>query len=79
MLGLNAATGGRSLGFIYWPALLGVVIASMMLAPIGVAVSHYVRVPTLKKLFAGVTVVIGLKMAGGFTVLSAWLAGLESL
>lgn len=72
-LGRNVAVGARTLGFIYLPALFAIVLASMAFAPLGVAVSHAVPVPALKKLFACVTAAIGLKMAGFFTLVSSWL------
>lgn len=72
LLGLGKAKASGSLGFIYLPALLPVIVACVLCAPYGVAASHYVRVLTLKKVFAGVTAVIGLKMAGVFALVAAW-------
>jgi uncharacterized membrane protein YfcA len=41
-----------SIGYIYLPALGGVVLASVLMAPIGVAVAHRTPGRTLKKAFA---------------------------
>jgi uncharacterized membrane protein YfcA len=40
------------LGYIYLPALAGVVVASMLFAPIGAALAHRTPGRTLKKIFA---------------------------
>ncbi|MDR2077007.1 MAG: sulfite exporter TauE/SafE family protein [Desulfovibrio sp.] len=42
----------HSLGFIYLPALLGLVGASMLTAPLGAKLAYRVSVPRLKRLFA---------------------------
>ena len=41
-----------SLGYVYVPALVGVVIASMLMAPVGAAISHRTPGTTLKKICA---------------------------
>ncbi|MDL2272743.1 sulfite exporter TauE/SafE family protein [Desulfovibrio sp. OttesenSCG-928-I05] len=41
-----------SFGFIYLPALLGLVIGSMTTAPLGAKLAYKVSVPTLKRFFA---------------------------
>ena len=51
-----------SLGFIYLPALLGVSIASICTAPLGVRLAHTLPVGQLKKLFALLLVVMGTKL-----------------
>ncbi|MDR1946837.1 MAG: sulfite exporter TauE/SafE family protein [Desulfovibrio sp.] len=43
---------GPHLGFIYLPALLGIGLASICTAPLGVRLAHKLPVPTLKKFFA---------------------------
>jgi uncharacterized membrane protein YfcA len=51
--GLRHATlPDYSLGYIYLPALAGVVVASMLFAPIGAALAHRTPGRTLKKIFA---------------------------
>lgn len=52
----------HSLGYIYWPAALCIVLASVMTAPIGARLAHTLPVATLKKIFALVLVIVGLKM-----------------
>jgi uncharacterized membrane protein YfcA len=41
-----------SLGYVYLPALAGVVLASVLLAPVGARVAHRTPGQTLKKIFA---------------------------
>jgi uncharacterized membrane protein YfcA len=41
-----------SLGYVYLPALVGVVVASVALAPLGAAIAHRTPGKTLKKVFA---------------------------
>jgi uncharacterized membrane protein YfcA len=40
------------IGFIYWPALLVLVLFSVVTAPIGASVAHSLPVKTLKRVFA---------------------------
>ena len=51
-----------SLGYVYLPAFLGIAIASMLTAPLGAYLAHRLPVPVLKKLFALLLYVVGLKM-----------------
>jgi len=51
-----------SLGFIYFPALAGVVSASMLTAPLGARLAHWLPVPKLKRIFAVLLLVVGTKM-----------------
>ena len=52
-------------GFIYLPALAATVIVSMLVAPIGAKVAHSLPVPTVKKVFAGLLLVLLAKMLHG--------------
>lgn len=54
-----------SLGFIFLPALACLLVASMLTAPLGAKLAHRLPVATLKKIFAGVLVVLAGKMAWG--------------
>ena len=54
-----------TLGFIHLPALAGVVVASVLTAPLGARLAHALPVPALKRVFAGLLYLIGLKMAWG--------------
>ncbi|CAK7008548.1 MAG: hypothetical protein DELT_00347 [Desulfovibrio sp.] len=51
-----------SLGFIYLPALIGLVATSMLLAPYGVKLSHSLPVKTLKKFFGILLAVMAARM-----------------
>ena len=51
-----------TLGFIYLPALIGIVITSMLAAPFGVKAASTWPTPVLKKVFALLLVVIGAKL-----------------
>lgn len=51
-----------SLGFIYLPALVLISLVSMYTAPLGARLAHRLPVATLKKIFAGVLIVLSLKM-----------------
>lgn len=50
------------LGFVYLPAVAGITLASMWTAPVGAKLAQTLPVPTLKKLFALLLYVLGLKM-----------------
>ena len=39
-------------GYLYWPALAGIVATSVLTAPLGAALAHRLPVATLKRLFA---------------------------
>ena len=49
-------------GFIYLPAVIMISIASFIIAPFGVKMAHKLPVPVLKKVFAVLLVVLGIKM-----------------
>lgn len=51
-----------TLGFIYLPALVVVAATSMYFAPLGAKLAHRLPVATLKKVFAGVLVLLSAKM-----------------
>jgi len=51
-----------SLGFVHLPSLAGLVVASMLLAPVGARAAHKLPVATLKKIFAAFLYVIGAKL-----------------
>ncbi|GAB7078451.1 sulfite exporter TauE/SafE family protein [Megalodesulfovibrio paquesii] len=51
-----------SLGYIYLPALLGIVIVSVITAPWGVKLAHSLPVGKLKKAFAILLYVVGTRM-----------------
>lgn len=49
-------------GFLYWPAVIGIAIFSYLTAPIGAALAHRLPVAMLKRLFAVLLAIVGLKM-----------------
>ena len=51
-----------SLGYVYLPALLGIVLTSSLFAPVGVKISAKLPVQTLKKFFAVFLILVALKM-----------------
>lgn len=55
-----------SLGFVYLPALAGIVIASMLLAPVGARLAHRTPGATLKKIFAALLFLLATKMLVSF-------------
>lgn len=52
-----------AVGFIYLPALIGVILGSIMTAPLGARLTHSLPVGRLRKLFALLLYVIGARMA----------------
>jgi uncharacterized protein len=54
-----------SLGYLYLPALLGIVLASVITAPLGVKLAHSLPVPLLKRIFALLLFAVATKMAWG--------------
>ncbi len=63
--GLSAPLPGLAegyAGFIYLPALLGVAAVSILTAPLGAKLAHSLPVGKLKKIFAGLLLIMGTKM-----------------
>jgi len=53
------------LGYIYLPALIGIVAFSTVTAPLGASLAHRLPVPKLKKFFAVFLLIIATKMLFG--------------
>lgn len=51
-----------SSGYIYWPAAIGIVAASVFTAPLGAWLAHRLPAITLKRVFSGVLFALGIKM-----------------
>ncbi len=51
-----------SIGYVYLPALVGIVATSFPTAPYGAKLAHTLPIPTLKKVFAVLLLVMGTKM-----------------
>ena len=64
--GYSAQLPPYSFGFVYLPALAGVVSASVLFAPLGARLAHSLPVKKLKKAFALLLVVMGSKMLYSF-------------
>ena len=54
-----------STGFVYWPAVAGIVVASMLTAPLGAYLAHVLPTHVLKRLFAVVLAIVGARMLIG--------------
>jgi uncharacterized membrane protein YfcA len=54
-----------SFGFVYVPAFVGVVAASVLVAPLGAKLAHKLPVSQLKKIFAVLLYAMGTKLAFG--------------
>ena len=59
----HAALPDYSLGFVYLPALAGLVVASMIVTPYGVKLSHSMPVKTLKRCFGVLLLLMAARMA----------------
>ncbi len=62
-LGQSASLPDASLGYVYLPALVTVAAVSVLFAPLGARMAHSLPVATLKRIFAGVLVLLAAKMA----------------
>ncbi|MBK1716777.1 sulfite exporter TauE/SafE family protein [Thiocystis violacea] len=70
-LGFVLAGWGRlglptlSTGFVYWPAVLAMLMASMPTAPVGARLAHALPVRWLKRLFGALLLLIAARLAFG--------------
>jgi uncharacterized membrane protein YfcA len=51
-----------SSGFVYWPAFVAVSVASFLLAPLGARLAHSLPLAALKRVFAALLFVVGIRM-----------------
>ena len=51
-----------STGYVYWPAFIGIIITSMLFAPLGVKLSHYFSPRVLRWLFIVYSLMVSFKM-----------------
>nr|WP_275983103.1 sulfite exporter TauE/SafE family protein [Propionivibrio soli] len=58
----HAALPAWSLGFVYVPALIWMVVPSMLAAPFGAMLTHRLPVATLKRVFAGLLIALAVRM-----------------
>ncbi len=52
-----------SVGYVYLPAVAGIAVTSMMVAPVGARLAHRLPVNTLKKIFVVFLLALAIKMA----------------
>ena len=58
----QAGLPAGSLGYVYLPALGVLVVATMVTAPFGARLAHRLPVATLKRIFAGILILLAAKM-----------------
>jgi len=58
----NQSLPENSVGFVYLPALVTILLTSMLFAPLGARLAHRLPVATLKKIFAGLLFILGVIM-----------------
>lgn len=51
-----------AVGYIYWPAFIGIVITGILFAPLGARMAHRLPIGVLKKIFAVLLAVLGIRM-----------------
>ncbi len=49
-------------GYLYWPAFAGIVVTSVLMAPVGAGLAHRLPVTTLKRIFALLLLAVGTKL-----------------
>jgi len=71
VLGFIVAGWGReglppgSTGFVYWPAVAAILVASAPSAPVGARLAHSLPMPMLKRIFGALVLVVALKLLLG--------------
>lgn len=58
----NADLPAHSFSYLYWPAALIIVAMTVFFAPLGARLAHYLPVLTLKRIFAILLLIIGIRM-----------------
>ena len=66
LFGLGGDLPESALGYIHLPALVGVAVTSAIAAPLGVATVHRLSPKTVKRVFGGFLILVGLRMLAGF-------------
>lgn len=51
-----------ALGYVHLPAFIGIVISSILFAPLGARLTHNLPVTTLKKIFGALLLLLGIKL-----------------
>jgi uncharacterized membrane protein YfcA len=52
----------QSLGFVYWPAVLALLLGSLPLAPVGAALAHRLPTRVLRRLFGTLMIIISVRL-----------------
>lgn len=65
-MGSNAMLPPYSVGFVYVPALIGIVVATMLTAPLGARFAHRTAAPRLRRIFALLLFALATRMLWGF-------------
>ncbi len=58
----NAQLPAGSSGFVYWPAFIGIVLTSILTAPLGAHLAHQLPARSLKRVFAIFLAILGIRM-----------------
>ena len=58
----NPALPAHSLGYLHWPAALIIMAVSMNFAPLGARLAHQLPIKTLKRIFAMILLIVGIRM-----------------
>ncbi len=61
----NSSLPEWSSGFLYWPAIFGVLVASVLTVSFGAHLAHTLPVATIKRVFAVLLLVVGVKLVIG--------------
>ncbi len=56
---------GMSTGFVYWPAVLGILVTSMPMAPIGARMAHSLPLPVLTRIFGVLLLLVATRLLLG--------------
>ena len=60
--GISGSGVPYATGYVYWPAVAGIAAASVLTAPLGARLAHTLPVPQLRRAFALLLAVVGLRM-----------------
>ena len=58
----NSGLPAWSSGYLYWPAFAGIVISSLLFAPLGAKLTHTLPVVVLRRFFAVFLAILGMGM-----------------
>ncbi len=62
LAGLNESLPDWSIGYIYLPAFAGIVLTTVLFAPLGARLAHTLPATVLRRIFALFLLVVGVKM-----------------